>query len=70
MLTLVFVQIFVRPFRRLAESATAVLNGQEVYPYESRSTLESQVLSAAVARLQGDAVAGTTAKTKGAEPGP
>jgi hypothetical protein len=54
-LTFAFVQIFARPFGRLAESAAAVLKGEDIYPYESRSTDEILTLSAAVARLQGKA---------------
>ncbi len=52
LMTIVFVQLFARPFGQLAKSAASIMRGQEVYPYESRSTAEVQTLSAAVARLQ------------------
>ncbi|MEE4016033.1 cache domain-containing protein [Roseibium sp. FZY0029] len=51
-LTTLFILIFVRPFRRLANSARAVMRGDEIYPYEAKTTTEANVLSAAVARLQ------------------
>lgn len=63
LLTAAFVQIFARPFGRLAGSATAVLNGEDVYPYESRSTAEVQTLSAAVAQLQGKSAISVTPRT-------
>lgn len=52
-MTVVFVEIFARPFKRLAESARAVMRGEDVYPYETGVTSEAGTLSAAVARLQG-----------------
>lgn len=51
-MTALFLQTFVRPFSKLAGSARSILGGQNVYPYESRSTSEAATLSAAVARLQ------------------
>lgn len=51
-LTALFIQIFARPFSKLARSASDVLAGADVYPYESNSTAEAQTLSAVVARLQ------------------
>lgn len=51
-LTALFIIVFVRPFRRLAKSARAVMRGEDVYPYEAKSTSEASVLSAAIARLQ------------------
>lgn len=50
--TVLFVQIFVRPLQRLSASASAILAGEETYPYEATSTAEAHTLSAAVARLQ------------------
>lgn len=52
LMTFLFVQMFARPFQRLADSARSVMRGEEIYPYESQSTAEVQTLSAAVARLQ------------------
>lgn len=51
-MTALFVQVFARPFGKLARSAADIMNGAEVYPYESNSTSEGQTLSAAIARLQ------------------
>lgn len=53
LLTALFVQIFARPFAELATNAVRIADGEEVYPYESRRTLELARLSAALARLQG-----------------
>ncbi|MFC5038361.1 cache domain-containing protein [Tianweitania sediminis] len=53
LMTLLFVRLFADPFRNLANTAAAVMKGQDVYPYESRSTAEAQTLSAALALLQG-----------------
>ncbi|QFS96339.1 hypothetical protein FIV06_02840 [Labrenzia sp. THAF191b] len=51
-LTALFILIFVRPFGKLAITARAVMRGEDIYPYEARTTAEASVLSAAVARLQ------------------
>lgn len=51
-LTALFILIFVRPFRKLANTARAVMRGEDIYPYEAKTTAEANVLSAAVARLQ------------------
>lgn len=53
LLTALFVQIFARPFAEVATNAVRIADGEEVYPYESRRTLELARLSAALARLQG-----------------
>ncbi|MDN3718928.1 cache domain-containing protein [Roseibium salinum] len=52
LLTLLFIVIFVRPITRLADCAQATLQGETVYPNESRTTSEARVLNAAIARLQ------------------
>ncbi|WP_353472117.1 cache domain-containing protein [Salipiger sp. H15] len=41
-----------RPFQRLIRTATALADGQMVYPREEQSTRESMLLSAVLARLQ------------------
>jgi hypothetical protein len=51
-LTSLFILIFVRPFGKLANTARAVMRGEDIYPYEAKTTAEVRVLSAAVARLQ------------------
>lgn len=50
--TFVFVQVFVRPFALLADSATLISSGHQKYPYESRNTKELILLGAAIARFQ------------------
>lgn len=50
--TFLYVQLYVRPFARVAKSATAIAAGEDVYPYESRRTREVAALSAALATLQ------------------
>lgn len=52
-MTLLFLQIFIVPLRRVADSARAILKGEDVYPYEARSTTEAEIFSAAVSRLEG-----------------
>jgi hypothetical protein len=52
LLTILFIRMFASPIRRLAESASLILRGEPVYPYESRSTAEAATLSAVLARLQ------------------
>lgn len=51
-LTGLFIVIFIQPIRKLADCAKAVMRGEEIYPYESRTTSEARILSAAIARLQ------------------
>ncbi|MEW9806549.1 cache domain-containing protein [Mesorhizobium marinum] len=51
-LTAVFVTTFLSPLRRLANNAAIILRGDEVYPFETRSSEEAALLSAAIARLQ------------------
>ncbi|NDV99355.1 cache domain-containing protein [Salipiger sp. PrR002] len=41
-----------RPFQRLIQTATALADGQVVYPREEQTTRESMLLSAVLARLQ------------------
>lgn len=48
--TLLFVRIFVRPFRALADNAAAISRGAAIYPYESGSSREIAELSAILAR--------------------
>lgn len=52
-MTFLFLQLFIIPLGRIANSARAVLKGEDVYPYEARSTAEAMTFSAAVSRLQG-----------------
>lgn len=52
LMSIVFVTLFVRPISHLAQSARAIMRGEDAYPYEARSTAEARVLSAAVARLR------------------
>jgi hypothetical protein len=53
LLTVLFAFVFIIPLRRLAENAASTMRGENAYPYETRSSSEAAVLSAAVARLQG-----------------
>ncbi|WP_157928923.1 cache domain-containing protein [Pararhizobium haloflavum] len=53
LLTLLFIQAFVRPFAEISQNAVRVADGEDIYPYESRRTAELSRLSAAIARLQG-----------------
>lgn len=50
--TVAFVRAFVRPISALADDATAIANGEDVYPCELKRTRELAALSAALARLQ------------------
>lgn len=50
--TALFIQVFARPFSKLAASASAILEGEDVYPYESNSTSEAATLSMAIARIE------------------
>ncbi|MBS3648039.1 cache domain-containing protein [Pseudaminobacter sp. 19-2017] len=52
LLTILYIRMFASPIRRLAESASLILRGEPVYPYESRTTAEAATLSAVLARLQ------------------
>ena len=51
--TFIYVRLYVRPAVLLAESATAVADGEDVYPYETRRTREYAAIAAAIAVLQG-----------------
>lgn len=50
--TLLLFRHLTRPFLRLIRAATALADGQMVYPKEEQSTRESMLLSAVLARLQ------------------
>lgn len=50
--TFIYVRLYVRPAVKLAESATAIAEGQDVYPYETRRTREFAAIAAAIALLQ------------------
>jgi hypothetical protein len=56
LLTLLFIVAFIRPFHHLAINATAVANGEDVYPYESSRTSELATIGNALARLQSKAI--------------
>lgn len=70
LMTLLFVQLFARPYGRLAASAGAIMKGEDVYPYETHSTAEAQTLSAAVAQLQARILPVTNRQMTGGAPGP
>ncbi|MDR6759565.1 hypothetical protein J2Y48_004881 [Mycoplana sp. BE70] len=53
LLTLLFIVAYIRPFRALAGNASAIAQGEDVYPYESGRTSELSTIGAALARLQG-----------------
>jgi hypothetical protein len=53
--TVLFVRVFAEPFARAAQSATAIADGADQFPFESWRTRELAQLSAAIARLQGKA---------------
>lgn len=50
--TVLLFRYLTRPFQRLIRTATALADGQMVYPREEQSTRESMLLSAVLARLQ------------------
>lgn len=52
LLTALYVYLYVRPIRRLADSAAEVAAGEDVYPFESRRTREVATLSSALGVLQ------------------
>ncbi|WP_108659965.1 cache domain-containing protein [Acuticoccus kandeliae] len=52
LLTLLYTRLYIRPVTRVADSATAIAAGEDVYPYESRRTREVAALSGAIALLQ------------------
>jgi hypothetical protein len=52
-LSIAFVQVFILPFRLLAENADRIANGHDDYPYEGQQTAEIALLSSALVRLKG-----------------
>jgi len=52
LLTLIFVESYVRPFRTLARTAQKIADGMDIYPEDTNRTRELQTISAALARLQ------------------
>jgi hypothetical protein len=52
LLTAAFAFVFIVPLRQLADNAASILCGEAAYPFETRSSSEAAILSAAVARLQ------------------
>lgn len=52
LLTVTFIVLFIRPFAHLAQNASRVAAGDDVYPYESERTSELSAISSAVATLQ------------------
>ena len=52
LLTLIFVESYVRPFGTLARSAQKIADGMDIYPEDTNRTQELQMISAALARLQ------------------
>ena len=53
-MTTLFVRIFVRPLRVLSLQAVRIARGETVFPSENASTAESERVSTALARLQGE----------------
>lgn len=51
-LTSLFIVSFIRPFHHLANSAKAVADGEDVYPYESYRTSELATIGSAISRMQ------------------
>jgi len=51
-LTSLFIISFIRPFHHLANSAKAVADGEDVYPYESYRTSELATIGSAISRMQ------------------
>ncbi|MHB0951188.1 MAG: cache domain-containing protein [Allorhizobium sp.] len=52
LLTLIFVESYIRPFGTLARSAQKIADGMDIYPEDTNRTRELQMISAALARLQ------------------
>jgi len=52
LLTLIFVESYIRPFGTLARTAQKIADGMDIYPEDTNRTRELQVISAALARLQ------------------
>ncbi len=52
LLTMIFVEAFIRPFGVLARIASKIADGAEVYPPDTNRTHEVQMITAAIVRLQ------------------
>ncbi|HLP70505.1 MAG TPA: cache domain-containing protein [Rhizobium sp.] len=52
LLTMIFVESFIRPFGLLARTASKIADGAEVYPPDTNRTRELQMITAAIVRLQ------------------
>ncbi|NKN37589.1 hypothetical protein HFC70_14645 [Agrobacterium sp. a22-2] len=52
LMTLIFIQFFIRPISTLSRNARKIADGIDVYPYEPTRTSELRALSGALARLQ------------------
>lgn len=52
LLTMIFVESFIRPFGVLARIASKIADGAEVYPPDTNRTREVQMITAAIVRLQ------------------
>jgi hypothetical protein len=53
LMTAAFIVVFIRPFGQLADNATRIAAGDDVYPFESNRTRELGKISSALANLQG-----------------
>lgn len=53
LMTSAFIVLFIRPFGQLAENAVRIAAGDDVYPLESKRTIELKKISSAIANLQG-----------------
>ena len=54
LLSLGFISFYILPIGRIARTAEAIADGEDVYPYESRRTSELARLTGAIAKFQGD----------------
>lgn len=52
LLTMIFVESFIRPFGVLARTTSKIADGAEVYPPDTNRTRELQMITAAIVRLQ------------------
>lgn len=52
LLSLLFIQAFIVPLKRLAQNAEKIAEGRNVYPYQTLRTSEYRAIGAALARLQ------------------
>lgn len=52
LLTMIFVESFIRPFGVLARIASKIADGAEIYPPDTNRTRELQMITAAIVRLQ------------------